>query len=124
MVSRTKGGKAFITLDDGDEPLPPRVAGGNASAVACLSRQGPRCWCSASTNSRCWPNGGRGVILMELGPKEKLLAAQPISQQGVIVTGSGRGGKPQEVTLSAAAWRRISASARARASRWRRKSSR
>ncbi|HEX8883331.1 MAG TPA: DNA topoisomerase IV subunit A, partial [Noviherbaspirillum sp.] len=45
--------------------------------------------------------GGRGVILMELEPKEKLLAAQPISQRGVTVTGIGRGGKAQELALSA-----------------------
>jgi topoisomerase-4 subunit A len=38
---------------------------------------------------------------MELEPREKLLAAQPISQRGVIVTGTGRGGKAQEVALSA-----------------------
>ena len=46
-------------------------------------------------------SAGRGVILMDLEPKEKLLAAQPVSQRGVIVTGIGRGGKDQEVPLSA-----------------------
>jgi topoisomerase-4 subunit A len=45
--------------------------------------------------------GGRGVILMELEEKEALLAAQAISQKGVRVTGTGRGGKVQEVNLSA-----------------------
>lgn len=33
--------------------------------------------------------------------KGKLLAAQPISQRGVAVTGIGRGGKAQELALSA-----------------------
>jgi len=46
-------------------------------------------------------SAGRGVILMDLEPKEKLLAAQPVSQRGVVVTGIGRGGKAQEVALSA-----------------------
>jgi topoisomerase-4 subunit A len=41
------------------------------------------------------------VILMDLEPKEKLAAAQPISQKGVLVAGTGRGGKAQEVALSA-----------------------
>jgi len=48
-------------------------------------------------------NGGRGVILMELDDKETLIAAKPISQKGVIVSGIGRGGKAQEERLSASA---------------------
>ncbi|MEB0164681.1 hypothetical protein QN360_17440, partial [Glaciimonas sp. CA11.2] len=40
-------------------------------------------------------------ILMELESAEKLLAAQPISQRGVMVSGMGRGGKAQDVSLSA-----------------------
>ena len=43
----------------------------------------------------------RGRVLPIGGLKEKLLAAQPVSQRGVIVTGIGRGGKAQEVALSA-----------------------
>ena len=46
-------------------------------------------------------SGGRGVILMELEDKESLVSAQAISQRGVRVHGIGRGGKPQEVNLSA-----------------------
>jgi len=38
---------------------------------------------------------------MDLEKNEKLLAAQAISQRGVIVSGAGRGGKAQEVLLSA-----------------------
>ncbi len=40
---------------------------------------------------------------MELEKGETLLAAQPISQKGVLVAGSGRGGKAQQIALSAAA---------------------
>ena len=47
--------------------------------------------------------GGRGVILMELEKNEKLQVALPISQKGVVVSGTGRGGKAQEVSLSASA---------------------
>ncbi|MGH8807435.1 MAG: DNA topoisomerase IV subunit A, partial [Noviherbaspirillum sp.] len=39
MVSRIKAGKAFITLDETDEPLSPRTVG-DASAIACLSEKG------------------------------------------------------------------------------------
>jgi topoisomerase-4 subunit A len=100
MVSRTKGGKAFMTLDEGDEPLKPRVVTADASAVACLSEKG-RLLVFGLDEVKALSGGGRGVILMELDKGEKLLATQPISQRGVTVTGSGRGGKPQEVQLTA-----------------------
>ncbi|MGZ3237011.1 MAG: DNA topoisomerase IV subunit A [Burkholderiaceae bacterium] len=100
MVSRTKGGKAFMTLDDGDEPVMPRTVGSDASAIACLSEKG-RLLVFGLDEIKTLSGGGRGVILMELDKGEKLLAAQPISQRGVIVSGIGRGGKAQEVMLSA-----------------------
>ncbi|HJU70595.1 MAG TPA: DNA topoisomerase IV subunit A [Paucimonas sp.] len=100
MISRTRGGKAFITLDEGDEPLLPRVVADTASAIACLSEKG-RLLVFGLDEIKPLSGGGRGVILMELEKTEKLLAAQPISQRGVIVSGTGRGGKAQEVALSA-----------------------
>ena len=102
MVSRVKAGKAFMTLDEGDEPLAPRVVGDDASAVACLSEKG-RLLVFGLDEIKTLSGGGRGVILMELEKNEKLLAAQPISKKGVIVSGSGRGGKATEVALSASA---------------------
>ncbi len=100
MVSRIKAGKAFITLDDGDEPLAPGLVSANASAVACLSEKG-RLLVFGLDEIKTLASGGRGMILMELEKNEKLLAAQAISQRGVIVSGTGRGGKAQEVPLSA-----------------------
>ena len=99
LVSRNRNGKAFMTLEDGDEPLPPKVIGEKASALACLSGQG-RLLVFGLDELKVL-SAGRGVILMDLEPKEKLLAAQPVSQRGVVVTGIGRGGKVQEVALSA-----------------------
>jgi topoisomerase-4 subunit A len=100
MVSRLRGGKAFMTLDAGDVPLPPRVIGLDASAVACLSEKG-RLLVFGMDEMKTLTNGGRGVILMELEDKEKLLAAQPITQKGVIVSGMWAT-KPRDATLSAA----------------------
>jgi len=100
MVSRIKAGKAFMTLDEGDEPLAPRVAASDASAVACLSEKG-RLLVFGMDELKTLSGGGRGVILMDLEKNEKLLAAQPISQKGTIVSGTGRGGKAQEIVLSA-----------------------
>ena len=99
MISRVKAGKAFITLDAGDVPLPPRLLSTTSSALACLSEKG-RLLVFGLDELKTM-SGGRGMILMALEPKEKLLAAQPISQRGVLVAGTGRGGKAQEVSLSA-----------------------
>ena len=99
LVSRNRNGKAFMTMEEGDEPLPPKVIVDKASALACLSGQG-RLLVFGLDELKVL-SAGRGVILMELEPKEKLLAAQPVSQRGVLVTGIGRGGKAQEVALSA-----------------------
>jgi topoisomerase-4 subunit A len=100
MIGRIKAGKAFITLDQGDEPLAPRVIGTGDSAIACLSEKG-RLLVFGLDDIKTLSGGGRGVILMELEANEKLLAAQAISQKGVLVSGTGRGGKAQEVKLSA-----------------------
>ncbi len=100
MVGRMKAGKAFMTLDDGDEPLAPTAIAEDASAIACLSEKG-RLLVFGLNEIKQLSSGGRGVILMELEAKEKLLAATAISQKGVKVHGIGRGGKPQEVSLSA-----------------------
>ncbi|SEN66848.1 topoisomerase-4 subunit A [Duganella sp. CF517] len=102
MVSRIKGGKAFVTLDEGDVPLPPAVVADGASAVAVLSANA-RVLVFGMDEMKVLTNGGRGVILMELDDKETLIAAKPISQKGVIVSGIGRGGKAQEERLSASA---------------------
>ena len=103
MISRLKGGKSFITVDEGDEPLAPRVIDDTASAVACLSEKG-RLLVFGMDEVKHLSAGGRGVIFMELDKSEKLLAAQPISQRGVVVVGTGqRSGKPQELPLSSAA---------------------
>src|SRR3546814_3766712 len=40
MVSRTRGGKAFITINEGEEPLMPRPVAAIDSAIACLSEKG------------------------------------------------------------------------------------
>jgi topoisomerase-4 subunit A len=100
MVSRLKGGKSFITLDEGALPLPPRVVTEGAGAVACLSEKG-RVLVFGIDEMKTLTNGGRGVTLMELEPKEKLLAAQPITQKGVNVLGTWAGDKPRTVELFA-----------------------
>ncbi len=100
MVSRLKGGKSFIALNEGATPLPPRVVTDTAGAVACLSEKG-RVLVFGIDEMKVLTNGGRGVILMELEPKEKMLAAQPINQKGVNVVGTWAEGKARTVELFA-----------------------
>jgi topoisomerase-4 subunit A len=100
MVGRNRAGKSFMTLDEGDTPLPPREINAKASALACLSQRG-RVLVFGLDELKTMTGGGRGLTLMDLEPKESLLAALPITQRGVIVYGTGRGGKAQQILLSA-----------------------
>lgn len=102
MVGRMKAGKAFMTLEEDDVPLPPGIVRDDASAIACLSANG-RLLVFGLSEIKQLSSGGRGVILMDLEEKETLLAAQAISQKGVRISGTGRGGKAQEISLSAGA---------------------
>jgi len=99
MLSRVRAGKSFINLEPGSEPLAPRLLDASANAVACLSQKG-RLLVFALDELKHLSSGGRGVTLMGLDDKENLLAAQPIGQRGLVVNGSGRGGKAQELSLS------------------------
>ncbi len=100
MVGRMKAGKAFVTLEDGQNLLAPQVLRAQDSAIACLSAQG-RLLVFGLDEIKQLSNGGRGVILMELEAKESLCAALPISEKGVIVLGTGRAGKASEQSLNA-----------------------
>ncbi|MCC7702506.1 DNA topoisomerase IV subunit A [Janthinobacterium sp. GW460P] len=102
MTSRLKGGKAFITLDDGDVPLEPKVIPEAASALACLT-EGARLLVFGLDEMKTLSKGGTGVKLIDLDAKDKLLAVQPITQRGVVVSGIGRASKPQEASLGATA---------------------
>jgi topoisomerase-4 subunit A len=46
--------------------------------------------------------GGRGVTLMALDPKETLRQALAIDSRGVVLTGTGRGGKVRDEKLAGA----------------------
>lgn len=100
MVGRMKAGKAFMTLEESEEPLTPTVVSEEASAIACLSEKG-RLLVFGLSEMKHLANGGRGVILMDIEAKEKLIATAAINQRGVKVIGANKSGKPQEAHLSA-----------------------
>ncbi|SAL18096.1 DNA topoisomerase IV subunit A [Caballeronia telluris] len=102
MVSRVKAGKSFMTIDDGAAPLAPMPVVPNASHVACLS-SGGRLLVFGMDEMKTLSGGGRGVTLMALDPKETLKQALAIDAKGVLLIGTGRGGKAREEKLGGAA---------------------
>jgi topoisomerase IV subunit A len=99
MVSRVKAGKSFMTIDEGAAPLAPMPIVPNATHVACLSSNG-RLLVFGIDEMKTLSGGGRGVILLALDPKETLRQALAIDARGVILIGTGRGGKPRDEKLA------------------------
>ena len=103
MLSRTKGGKSFISLEEQETKqealLRPQVLTPQHTQIACLSDQG-RLLVFPSAELKNLPSGGRGTMLMKLDGEEKLHLLQACGPKGVLVAGIGRGGKAQEMTIS------------------------
>jgi len=100
MASRVRGGKQFITVDEGAAPLRPALAEPqHDDRIACVSEKG-RLLVFGAAEIKQLSGGGRGVILMGLDDGEKLVGAQPCGAAGVVVEGQGRGGKAVALTLS------------------------
>ncbi len=102
MVSRVKAGKSFMTIDEGALPLAPMPIVPDATQVACLSSNG-RLLVFGIDEMKTLSGGGRGVILIALDPKETLRQALAIDKKGVLLIGTGRGGKARDEKLAGAA---------------------
>jgi topoisomerase-4 subunit A len=100
LLSRQRGGKSFLSLEDGEKPLPPTVADG-ATQVACLSLAG-RLLVFPLDELKLQPNGGRGLTLIDLDEKDALVSVAAFAD-ALQVIGTGRGGKPREEVLKGAA---------------------
>jgi DNA topoisomerase IV, A subunit len=105
--SRMKAGKHFLTLEEGDVPLPPVLfdASRTDANVVCLSDgQGGgdkgRVLAYPVSEVKTLHKGGRGVTLMGLEKKEKLRQVIVAADTGLVVTGTGRMAKPQSRTMS------------------------
>ncbi|MGQ9724536.1 MAG: DNA topoisomerase IV subunit A [Tepidimonas sp.] len=127
MTSRQKGGKAFLTLAEGETPCmpspveghgrlhygayggavaaPPRADAGEHAAVqaathvCCVSASG-RILTFELSELKALPKGGRGLMLMSLEAGDRLVGAAAYVRS-VRIEGTGRGGKPREETLEA-----------------------
>jgi topoisomerase-4 subunit A len=102
MVSRVKAGKSFMTIDEGAAPLTPMPVLPGATRVVCLSSNG-RLLVFDADEMKTLSGGGRGVILMALDPKETLRQALAIDARGLVLLGTGRGGKARDEKLVGAA---------------------
>jgi topoisomerase-4 subunit A len=101
MMSRLKAGKAFISCGEGEvvcRPSPANVAPqAPATHVACASTGG-RILTFEIGELKPMVNGGRGLMLIDLDPKDTLAGAAAYTRS-VKISGIGRGGKERDEVL-------------------------
>jgi topoisomerase-4 subunit A len=101
MISRQKGGKAFLSLGAGEtvcKPSPANVPPQAPATHVCCASTGKRILTFEIAELKAMANGGRGLMLMDLEPKEELAGAAAYSRS-VRITGLGRGDKEREEVL-------------------------
>ena len=98
-VGRTRQGKAFMTLDDGDTPIRPALFSPGADIILCVSSEG-RALSFSLSEAKVLRSGGRGVILMGLDASAELASVLVCGQTGALLEGVGRGAKPLSRVLS------------------------
>lgn len=103
MISRVKGGKAFMKVDEKNEPVRPALLAEGTVKVAVMGSLQRLLVCALAEVNLL--TGGRGVILMELELKERLLGVCAVGPAGIVVEGAGRGGKEFNLALDAKALR-------------------
>jgi len=101
MISRQKAGKAFMTCNAGETVCRPSVVLSPgwpaASHVVCASRGG-RILTFEIAELKAMPNGGRGLMLIDLEPKD-VLAGAAAYVRSIRLEGLGRGDKVREEVL-------------------------
>ena len=100
LHGRNKGGKAFLTLEADDKPLPPVAVATAHTQVACLSLDG-RLLCFGLDELKLQSNGGRGLTLMDVDAKTPLVSVASFTEV-LRVLGQGRGGKAKDELLKGA----------------------
>lgn len=105
MVSRQKGGKSFLSLGEGEQPCALSHAAftsGSQPLVpathVCCASTGGRILSFEIGELRQMEKGGRGLMLIDLEPKDTLAGAAAYTRS-VRIEGVGRGGKERDETL-------------------------
>jgi topoisomerase-4 subunit A len=95
MMARNKAGKAFLTLEKGEHPLPPAPLIGDTAAVIT---QAGRLLLFPLADLREMAKG-KGLMLIDLIKTDQVVGVAVIGSQALEIEGSGRGGKPVRQTL-------------------------
>ncbi len=112
MLSRQRGGKAFITVGAGEQVCRPSLAELGAAPAEASTEPSPTVPAThvacASTGGRIltfeigelklMEKGGRGLTLIDLDAKDRLAGAAAYTRS-VRIVGVGRGGKPRQEQL-------------------------
>jgi topoisomerase-4 subunit A len=101
LLSRQRGGKQFISLEPGAEPLRPAlILPDDDDRIACISEEG-RLLTFPASETKYLGSGGRGVNLMGLEENEKMVGAIACNRDGITIDGtSPRTGKEVSATLA------------------------
>ncbi len=103
LIGRTRQGKSFLSLEEGDLPLRPALFAPGMTRVLCVSVSG-HALVFGLNEVKVLRNGGRGVILMGVREDDPLRQAIVFGQSGVRVLGTAhRGGKPVDRVFGASA---------------------
>ena len=105
LVSRQRAGKTFISVGEGETVCAPSHAAHTsgsqplaaATHVACASTGG-RILTFEIGELKVMEKGGRGLMLIDLEPKDTLVGAAAYTRS-VKIEGIGRGGKARDETL-------------------------
>ncbi len=100
LYSRQRGGKSFMSIEAGEQVLPPALVRPAHDAVAALALDG-RLLVFARDELKLQPGGGRGLTLMDVDAKSPLVSVCTFAG-AVMVSGQGRGGKDKEDKLQGA----------------------
>jgi topoisomerase-4 subunit A len=95
MVARNKAGKAFLTLDKGERPLPPAPVLGDTVAVLTLAGR-LLLFPLAELKEMA---KGKGLMLIDLTKNDEAVGIAVSGGQALLIGGSGRGGKAVEQAL-------------------------
>ena len=110
LVSRQRGGKTFVALGEGETlcrpslaMLPPAAQAGAAKPLlpathVCCASTGGRILTFEIGELKLMEKGGRGLMLIDLEPKDTLAGAAAYTRS-VRIEGIGRGAKERDETL-------------------------
>ncbi len=100
LLTKTRSGKQFLTLEEGETPLPPLAFDLDSDLLIASLSSSSRLLFFPIEEMKVLGNGGRGVQVMALEKGEALNAVSIAKLDGLQVRVSGRGGKESLHTIN------------------------